>query len=378
MRNTILKTLVLSFHLMLFSEDFDEAEYYRQQETKKRAYEEYIVYVNEIRGAVAEEVEKELGLRFYGTKDSMHEKIEDMGMDFITYRRATVKEARALHLLIIDKFVNAVNAHEKIQPFLEISPFSYERAHVYISFTQRGIGEFRDGTVASIMNITNNATNEENRNKLIYARYNPFKQAHRNLLKETYEEAVALNSLDPVAHPEIHQENALEGLLDQFFLTFVHEVADEFGVYCDSIGGELVDEIKTIGGNFVMLQPVDMAQARQVIVTVTEKLLNDLNNKKELKPYFKEYPFPSKSINIRIGFRTKNNKYYYDTSIKDAALENDIINYDEIVHRTDSWLTRENDVGTETYPEALEIVKQTPVSTRPSLWFVLISFFNFF
>lgn len=53
----------------------------------------------------------------------------------------------------------------------------------------------------------------------------------------------------------------------------------------------------------VMFQPLDQDQARQLIVTLTEKLLQAIADQKELDPYYKDHPFPSKRIKMRISFR---------------------------------------------------------------------------
>lgn len=367
--------LILSFNVALCFED-DEAEFYRQLEAKRQAKAEYMVYVNEIRSAVAEEVYKELNLHCFGTKGRMLEKIEDLGMDFVAHRRATVKEARALHLLIIDKFVKAVNAHEKIQPFLEVSPFTYERAHVFITFKNKDHRQYCDGTVASLMNVTGNANAEENRNKLFYDSYDPFKELLNDLLEETHQEAVAINSLDPVSCPEVHQGNVKEEVLDQFFESFVKDVKNQFGLYCHYIGGQLADDIESIGGSFTLYQPVNKEQARQLLVSVTEMLLKGLNDQKELEPYFKEHPFTSNRIKFRISFRTNRNGYFYETSIKDVIFENDEIEYDMAVKGYDG-LSDYFSLGSESYSIAFKRVETAPVFLS-NFWYTFFSFFNSF
>lgn len=60
-----------------------------------------------------------------------------------------MEEAQALQLLAMDRLLRVLNAHEKIQPFLEVIPLTYERAEICIRF--RGpLGPYADGSILNL------------------------------------------------------------------------------------------------------------------------------------------------------------------------------------------------------------------------------------
>jgi hypothetical protein len=159
----------------------------RQQKTEKAMAAERNLYLNEIRHTFAEAMLKDLQLVPRGESGRTQEKIEEIGMDFTAHRRATIEEARALQVLVMEKFVQAVNAHEKIQPFLAVRPFSYKNISISIEFDN-------STTVWCVYNIPDNAFAEENRNRLFYYKRDDFSGEMTNLHTEPYEDALKLVS----------------------------------------------------------------------------------------------------------------------------------------------------------------------------------------
>ena len=94
---------------------------------------QYELYVNEIVSAFEKQIGQELKLdliRWYG---DFHDYLEK-GMEFKAYRRATLDEARAMILSLMTKLSDAIQAHEKIQPYLKHQLLTPETMKVNIRF----------------------------------------------------------------------------------------------------------------------------------------------------------------------------------------------------------------------------------------------------
>lgn len=335
-----------------------------------RPYDRYKDYVNEIRVSFAEQMAKELNLLWSGDYSMMHDQVEVLGMDFKAYRRATIEEARALQLLVMDKLVQAINAHAKIQPYLEVRPFTYKRVAISISF--EGInGRYRDGSVTYVSNVPDTAPAIENRNHFFYHFDDPFIEHVDDTFQEPYEEAVKLNLANPIENPAVHKNTEKEDVIDTIFASFTEKMSDEYGLQRWSIGGKMTNDIEEIGAKFMVFQPATQEEARQLLLQVTEKLLTAVNSNEKLRPYLKEYPFPASLVKMRICFR--NNRYgtYRDGSMEDVTLEGDEITYFQRVRRpteegedTKFVLSDTIVFGKEPYQEALKVIELTPQSTQ--------------
>lgn len=348
-------------------------------------------YVDEVQVSFAEQMEKEFNLHWKGTSGVMRGKVEEMGMQFSTDRKATIDEARALQLLVMEKFVQAINAHEKIQPYLAQHPFTYEWVTISISFNGP-TGRNSDGTVVNVVNISDTARTSS-RNHVIYRSNDPFNDNLIKLLSENYEDAVRLNQKASV-DPAKHLPNAYEDELDALLSNFVEEVQDEYGLYVWAIGGNLTHGIESIGATFYVYQLVTQEEGRQLITEVTDKLLTSINNNEKLRPYLKEYPFPASLVKIKLEF--KESRYFSFPNVRMIKIildENKITYTKEELHPAEkegSFPTLETVIlVTETYSDAQKISQQNPEKFKPKfptsfdylkdwLYRVFIRIFTFF
>ena len=332
--------------------------------------ESYQEYVREIECTFARKMAKELDLHWAGTAGRMHEKVEELGLKFAARRRATIKEARALELYVIDQFVQAINAHEKIQPYLAVSPFTYKRVSIQITFNDKSNRHYSDGSVCYMLSVSELAHTEW-KNHITYDSKDPFRNALVDLLEEPYEEAVKLNAKETI-DLSIHQENAYEEEMDLLFDSFTKEMENQYALEPWAIGGDLTDGIKTIGATFKLHQPISFEQARWLLVAVTEKLQKKINNNEKLRPYLDKYPFPLNSISIALHFE-KNRFYSYpDDRIASAKLKDSIIQYVKKVfppleeNEDPSFrLPKTIELEPEPYEEAIKILQDNPVTFKP-------------
>ena len=338
-------------------------ENYIKYEEKK-----YEGYIREISNSFAEQMDKELNLHGFGSFRASHDIVEVLEMNFTAHRRASIQEARALMLLVIDKFVHAINNYENIQPYLAELPFNHKRVRISIDFNGARGKSCADGSVTSVFYVTDLSDLYIHRTDLLYHANDPIKECPTLLLKESYGEATKLNAASPVKSPGIHQTTKKEEAIDTAFELFSDKMEEEYGIYCWSIGGKMADDIKDIGAKFTAFQPATKEEARQLLVQVAEKLLSEVNSDEKLRPYLAKYPFPMNHLKLLIQFRTDGYDSYLDgNSMEDIELQKGQITYSQrIVHppknkKSPAFIdARTVVVLKEPFQEAKKIVEQAP------------------
>jgi hypothetical protein len=326
--------------------------------------ENYNDYVTEIQRSFAKQMEREYDLQWKGSMGSMHELIEEMGMSFSAYRRATLEEARALEVEVIEKFVRAINAHEKIQPYLALHPFSTKRVMISINF--EGInGRNADGSVSYVLSLSE--LSQGSKNQIIYCAYNPFKDEFIDLVKEPFEEALKLFSKEGLKN---HHPNPYEEEVDGLLASFTEEIQKEYDLERWSMGGRLTNGIEEIGGKFKLYQAVSQEEARELIVEISDKLLKRINSNEKIRPYLKEYPFKSTDLKLRVCFEQNLSTPPPQVNMEMVALEEDKITYtQEIIHPEEEgkfFSSSESVIlSTESYREAIKKVEGSSKKFKP-------------
>jgi hypothetical protein len=322
----------------------------------KTPYQEYGVYLDEIQEAFARKMFDEFSLIPQGGSGKMHEKVEVIGMGFTARRRATIEEARALILLVMDRFVQEINAHEKIQPFLEIKPITYKRINIQISFEGPN-GHYADGSVKRVFNIDGKGGAAENRNRLFYFARDPFRDSNYDLFEESYEEALKHARASPDVNPYAHQTSVLEFNTDQMFSSFVKKMRQKYQLESLSIGGKINPTIEEIGAKFILVKRTTQEEARVFLLAVVDQLIQTINTNDSLRNDLAEYPFPTDRLKIGISFTKKNHYSYRDGSMESVTLENnEVTYYQKPLANASSWPFETPVFAKESYQEALKIV----------------------
>ena len=130
------------------------------------------------------------------------------------------------------------------------------------------------------------------------------------------------------------------------YLTYVHEIINsfskdmqkEYGLICVGSGGRMPHDVEEIDIMFYCYQYATIAEARQLFVTVTEKLVDKINQNEKIRPFLREYPFTSKPAdriftwsraNISLSFCKKDGSHYLDGSVASVCQARDgKISYD--------------------------------------------------
>ncbi len=159
----------------------------------------YTQYVAEITRSFSKQIEKEFGVECEGSGGEMPYDIEEISIKFAAYQRATVEQARELEVKITERFVQCINAHEKIRPFLREKPFPANRTSVAIAFYNRNNKRYTDGSVSYVSQI----------NSRIYYRAedpaNPY--VYKHIKDEPYEEARKIVEKNAAKNPHPQSKN---------------------------------------------------------------------------------------------------------------------------------------------------------------------------
>ncbi|MCH9617600.1 MAG: hypothetical protein SP4CHLAM5_10540 [Chlamydiia bacterium] len=141
-------------------------------------------YISEVRRELKKIAYKEFGIKACGSGAGGPFDVERIGIDFNVYKRASREEARELLVQLTERFVQVINGHEKLRPYLREYPFTPIRAEIYLSFFDKTGNTYKDGSITSIL---------VDRNKQIcYYSINPDNPKKKNKLKEPYDEAVKI------------------------------------------------------------------------------------------------------------------------------------------------------------------------------------------
>lgn len=147
----------------------------------------YTQYAVEIIQSFSKQVEKEFGFECIGSGGSMPHDVQEISAKFIVYQDATIPQARELEVKLTEKFVQIINAHEKIRPFLREYPFPSSRACVSISF------EKPSKTSPLSIKSQNVKYVFQARSRIFYQAENPLNQyVYKDIKDEPYEEALKI------------------------------------------------------------------------------------------------------------------------------------------------------------------------------------------
>lgn len=81
---------------------------------------------------VAKKIHQETGLKLMGIGGGMIQQINRMGMSFARYGDLSMEEARELLVYCVEEYLDAINADEKIRPYLCCYPFSPNNIEINI------------------------------------------------------------------------------------------------------------------------------------------------------------------------------------------------------------------------------------------------------
>ena len=341
---------------------------FKEIDAKNHKSPPYWVHLCQTIETIGNELKDELNLDFWSKQITLRENIEGIKMNFQVNRRASIEEARSIHLFIMHRLLENINHLQGIAPYLAEYPFTHKRIGISLRFEGTGGRNF-DGSVTYLSNLP--CKSSPSGYKLCYRGADPFTDTLISLLEEPYETAVMLAEASPV-NPRTHKTTELEEVSDQVFYRFAKELNEKNELYVTSIGGKMTNGIEEVGAKLIAFGPGTVERARKLELLAAEKLSRALNQEPKLKPYLKPYPFPTSHLKICIEFKQKEKTAwgylsYDDGSIDNVKMESDLISYYRTrITNGKAWEagrvspTHPPLIAKETFKEALEAVQNTP------------------
>jgi hypothetical protein len=144
----------------------------------------YTQYVAEVTSSFLKEMYKEYGFECGASGGKMPYDVEEILVQLVAYRSATIEQARELEVKATERFAQIINAHEKIRPFLREYPFPASRASVTISFRKKRQHLPQENDVKLV---------GQAKNKLYYLAHDPdHPYVGKKIKDEPYEEALKI------------------------------------------------------------------------------------------------------------------------------------------------------------------------------------------
>ena len=144
--------------------------------------------------------------------------------------------------------------------------------------------------------------------------------------------------------------------VDQILRDFEKESVKEFKEFklrATGDGGSMPKDVAELDVNFFSYKPSTIEQARALEIALTEKLLKKINEHEHIRPYLREYPFPSHRVCISVSFHKRDNSINTDGSVAHVFQVKKTIFYMAADPKTEDFY----DLHKEPYEEALKLVQ---------------------
>lgn len=355
---------------------------------------QYQKHIKEFQSAFGKQMEREFNLKWIKIGflcDFSWEKFE-----FYAYRRATLEEARALALAVMNKLAEAIRADQKMLSYLNSGSLTPDSISVNIRFVNAHEWSYDD----SIDSVSSYPSQKDISDfKKVYLRYNsidPFRDFldHNNSvyisIVESFEDAVNLNAATSIINPAIHKPKKFEIELDQILTSFQKEMEKKYGLIFQEASGIATysnSHLSEICTNLIYPYPAECQDARELMLLVTKRLLTVLNNSEILKLYLKEYPFSESRLKLRILFRKEKcfvGDVPYNEGMESIELSENTITYfigslmHRVVYAKESYQEAQKIFDSRTpltlYEKVIKRAKKCINNFRP-LWQTLVYIF---
>ncbi|MES2345293.1 MAG: hypothetical protein V4494_05085 [Chlamydiota bacterium] len=163
----------------------------------------YGKYVEEVISGFAKEMQKH-GYRCILDGGGMPYDVRELDIGFMVYQKGSIELGREKIVFLTKNFLEAINSHERIRPYLREYPFPESRVHVTLSFCKPDNFAYADGSITDT-----HCTGS----RIIYKVSDPnYKKAAIKILEEPYSEALAhVNKMVQVNH-EVETKQSMSNL----------------------------------------------------------------------------------------------------------------------------------------------------------------------
>ncbi len=127
----------------------------------------------------------------------------------------------------------------------------------------------------------------------------------------------------------VHRSAPHVALANQQMHAFVKEMFREKQLYVSGAGGSLMDDIKLLDIDFTSYdnQRLSVAEARKLIVEITEKFIDEINHNEKIRPYLSKFPVDCNNVVLAISFYENPHKRIPDEFVGRLLQEDGMIYY---------------------------------------------------
>ncbi len=155
-------------------------------------------------------------------------------------------------------------------------------------------------------------------------------------------------------------------LADKQIAVFSKEVEQEKKFILVGSGGRMMNCISELSLDFDSCYPMrlSIAEARKLIIEMTEKLKNEVNANEAIRPYLSQYPIDQKNVEIAISFLDAPHRRVPEDFVARVRQSEGIVYYSFFDHKTGFFSDR---FVREPYEEALRLAHQEKCHSKTAL-----------
>lgn len=91
-----------------------------------------------------------------------------------------------------------------------------------------------------------------------------------------------------------------ERLANQISKEVAVKLNEEWGLVPFGTAGQMMDEIKMLGLSFCYLKPLNLDEAREMLIDAVNQFTSAINANDQIRPYLNKYPFEHDNVLIEI------------------------------------------------------------------------------
>ncbi len=93
----------------------------------------------------------------------------------------------------------------------------------------------------------------------------------------------------------------------------------KYGLVCIGSGGRMHHQVEEVSLFLDCYHHASIEEARELYMTIVDRLIEIINNHERIRPYLKQYPFPPQGADIYLSFQRKDGSYYLDGSVASVS-----------------------------------------------------------
>jgi hypothetical protein len=156
------------------------------------------------------------------------------------------------------------------------------------------------------------------------------------------------NSLEDTCIP-----NSKSQLANEISNRVALQLKKEQELYPCGFGSGMMNQIRMLALSFNYYNPIDIEQARELLIAAGNLLLKTINENEQIRPYLDTYPFQPKNIEIRIFLKPLGSFDIEGKKLCGISMLDGILEYE--IH--DPETKKLTTIYSETYEEAIKSLR---------------------